>query len=224
MGDGPMQLIVAAFKDEAAAKEAVKILKQAQKENRVRIDSAAILHKDAKGKLHIKETADLGGRKGAALGGVAGAAIGLIAGPALLVPAAVGALVGGLAARLRGSGFSDARLEMLGEGLRPDSFAIVAVVERTWDAPVKAAITQAQGDLLTASISADISRQLESDHDVAYMAITSEQGLEVARMAGGVDQAEVDRMQVDDSAVHGSRFVATKDGFAVVPTGAPDEE
>jgi hypothetical protein len=87
MSDVPIQLIVAAFNDEKTAKEALKALKKAQKEKLIKIENAAVLHKDAKGKLHIKETADMGGKKGATLGGVAGAAIGLIAGPALLVPA-----------------------------------------------------------------------------------------------------------------------------------------
>jgi uncharacterized membrane protein len=63
---------------------------------------------------------------------VAGAAIGLLAGPALVVPAAVGALVGGLAANLRDSGFSDERLKTIDEGLSPGSSAIVAVVEHKW--------------------------------------------------------------------------------------------
>src|SRR5512134_892547 len=125
MSDVPVQLIVAAFRDEQTAKEALKVLKQAQREKLIKIDNAAVLRKDEKGKLHIKETADMGGGKGAALGGVAGAAIGLIAGPALLVPAAVGALVGGLTAKLRDSGFPDERLKTLGENLKPGSSAII---------------------------------------------------------------------------------------------------
>ena len=96
MNDNPIQLIVAAFKDEDTAKVALKDLKKAQKEKLIKIESAAVLHKDKKGKLHIKETHDMGGGKGAALGGVGAAAIGLIAGTALVVPVAVGALVGGL--------------------------------------------------------------------------------------------------------------------------------
>ena len=137
MSDVPVQLIVAAFQEEKAADMALKELKQAKKERLIGIQNAAVLRKDKKGKLHIKETADMGGGKGAALGGVAGAAIGLIAGPALLVPAAVGALVGGLAAKLRDSGFSDARLKQIGESLEPGSSAIIAVVEHKWVAEVE---------------------------------------------------------------------------------------
>ena len=223
MGDVPVQLIVAAFKDEKTAKEALDVLKKAQREKLIKIDNAAVLRKDEKGKLHIKETADMGGGKGAALGGVAGAAIGLIAGPALLVPAAVGALVGGLAAKARDSGFSDARLKALGEGLTPGSSAIVAVVEHRWVADVEKAMAQAGADVLTEVISADISQQLEAGHDVSYTAISSEAGFAASRVAGGEDQVEGSQIVVDDSGVYGSRFLATKDGFAVVAMEATDE-
>jgi uncharacterized membrane protein len=217
MGDVPVQIIVAAFKDEDTASQALRSLQQAQKERLIKIDNAAVLHKDKKGKLHIKETADMGGRKGAALGGVAGAAIGLIAGPALLVPAAVGALVGGLTARLRDTGFKNARLEALGERLQPGSSAIVAVVEHTWVAQVQAAMAEAGADVLTAQIGADISEQLEAGHEVAYTAIATREGFAAARLttgeAGGV---EGDQIVVDDSGAYEGSFVATKEGFAVV--------
>jgi uncharacterized membrane protein len=223
MSDVPVQLIVAAFKDEKSAKNALDALKKAQKEKLIKIDNAAVLRKDEKGKLHIKETADMGGKKGATLGGVAGAAIGLIAGPALLVPAAVGALVGGLTARLRDSGFSDARLKALGEGLTPGSSAIVAVVEHRWVADVEKAMAQAGADLLTEAISADISQQLEAGNEVSYTAISSQQGFAAARLARGEDQVEGGQIVVDDSGVYGGRFLATKDGFAVVAMEATEE-
>jgi uncharacterized membrane protein len=126
----------------------------------------------------------MGGGKGAALGGVAGAAIGLIAGPLLLVPAAVVAVVGGLAAKLRDSGFSDERLKALGENLKPGSSAIVAVVEHKWVAEVEKAMAEAGADAVTAALGADIAEQLEAGHQVAYSAISSESGLP-SRVAGG---------------------------------------
>jgi len=223
MSDVPIQLIVAAFKDEKAAKQALSALKQKQKEKVIKIDNAAVLHKDDKGKLHIQETSDMGGGKGAALGGVAGAAIGLIAGPALLVPAAVGALVGGLTAKLRDSGFSDARLQSLGENLKPGSSAIVAVVEHTWVNQVKAAMAEAGADTLAASISADISKQLDAGNEVAYSAISSQQGYSISRVTSGKEMLDAREIVVDDSGVYGGRFVATKDGFAVVSMEATDK-
>ncbi len=223
MTDVPVQLIVAAFQDEKSAREALKALKQARKEKLIGIQNAAVLHKDAKGKLHIKETADMGGGKGAALGGVAGAAIGLIAGPALLVPAAVGALVGGLTAKLRDSGFSDERLKTLGENLKPGSSAIVAVVEHKWVAEVERAMAEAGADAVTAALGADIANQLEAGNQVAYTAISSESGFSAARVAGGEDSIEASKIVVDDSGVYGGRFFATQEGFVVEGMVADDE-
>jgi uncharacterized membrane protein len=223
MSEIPVQLIVAAFQDENAAREALKGLKQAQKEKLIKIENAAVLSKDAKGKLHIKETADMGGKKGAALGGVAGAAIGLIAGPALLVPAAVGALIGGLSAKLRDSGFSDARLKTLGENLKPGSSAIIAVVEHSWVAQVEQAMKEAGADAMTAALGADIAAQLEAGHEVAYTTISSEQGFSAARLAVGEEMVEGGQVTMDESGISGEKFVATKDGFAVVAMEADDD-
>ena len=215
MSDVPVQLIVAAFKDEAAAKEALKTLKEARKAGLIKIENAAVLRKDAKGKLHIKETHDMGGGKGAAFGGVAGAVIGLIAGPALVVPAAVGALVGGLTAKLRDTGFSNQRLETLGEGLQPGSSAIVAVVEHTWVDKVEEALAEAEADVMTAEIKADIAAQLEAGHEVAYSVLSSQDGFLAGRVAGGEDEVEGGMLAVDENGVYGGRFVATEAGFVV---------
>jgi hypothetical protein len=104
MSDVPLQVVIAAFKDENTANEALKALKQARNQGLIRIVDAAVLRKDEKGKLHIKETADMGGGKGAVIGGVAGGVIGLLAGPVGWA-ALGGAVLGGLAAKMKDGGF-----------------------------------------------------------------------------------------------------------------------
>ncbi len=123
--------------------------------------------------------------------------------------------MGGLTAKLRDSGFSNARLETLGEGLQPGTSAIIAVVEHTWVAQVEAAIAEASADLVTANLQADIAAQLEAGHDVAYTALASQEGLAVARTAGGEGEVEGSTMVITEDAVYGGRYVATQDGFAV---------
>src|SRR5690348_10054251 len=109
MADVPVQIVAAAFNSPDGAAEALKGLKKAQADGLVTIDNLAVLTKDADGKLEIKEPTDWGGGRGAVVGGVTGAALGLLAGPVGWA-VGLGALVGGLAAKLRDSGFSDARL------------------------------------------------------------------------------------------------------------------
>ena len=224
MSDNPIQLIVAAFKDEDTAKLALKNLKKAQKEKLIKIENAAVLSKDQMGRLKIKETHDMGGGKGAALGGVGAAAIGLIAGTALVVPVAVGALVGGLVAKLRDSGFSDARLKAVGEGLTPGSSAIIAVVEHKWVAQVEEALAESEADLLTLELQADIAEQLEAGHDVAYSALSTQESFATGRVAVGENEIEGSYLIEDESGLTTSQFVATEEGFAVLTVDETDDE
>ena len=99
MSDVPVEIIVAAFQDPNGASAALEELKQAKKQGLIKIEDAAILVKDADGKLRIKETADMGGGKGAVIGGVLGGVVGLLAGP-IGWAALGGAVIGGLAAKI----------------------------------------------------------------------------------------------------------------------------
>jgi uncharacterized membrane protein len=223
MSEVPVEVIVAAFQDEEGARQALKALKQAKSAGLIKIENAAVLRKDKKGKLHIKETQDLGGGKGAALGGVGGAVIGLIAGATLAAPAVVGALVGGLYAKLRDSGFSNKRLETMGESLKPETSAIIAVVEHSWVAKVEEALAEAHAEMVTAEIQADIADQLEAGHEIAYSVIASQEGIFASRVAGSEGELESGQLVVDETGVYGGRFVATEDGFAVESFAATDE-
>jgi uncharacterized membrane protein len=151
-----VELVVAAFNNEEAARRALDQLKMAQAAGQIEIQDAVVLRKDDDGKLHIKETSDWGTRRGAAIGGVAGAAVGLIAGPALLVPVAVGALIGGLSAKWRDSEQRDDQLEKLGQSLEPGSSAIIAVAGSVSVDQIKEAFQEAGGDTLVEQLGADI--------------------------------------------------------------------
>ena len=223
MSDVPVQLVVAAFQDEKSADGALKQLKQAQRERLIKIDDAAVLRKDEKGKLHIKETGDWGGGKGAAVGGVIGAAVGLILGPGAILTSAAGALIGGLSAKLRDSGFNDERLKKLGEGLEPGTSAIVAVVEHKWVAQVQDELDEYATDVFTEAISADIAEQLQAGNEVQLSAIAGEEGVELSRVAGNEERVEASRIVATDEGVVAERLVATEEGVAAERITATDE-
>jgi hypothetical protein len=131
--------------------------------------------------------------------------------------------VGGLTAKLRDSGFSDKRLETMGEGLTPGSSAIVAVVDHTWVDLVQKEMEEAGADLLTTSLQADIASQLEAGHDVAYSALATQEGFTTSRVAAGEDEVEASEMLVTNEGVYTSQFVATAEGFAVRQMTETDE-
>jgi uncharacterized membrane protein len=224
MNEAPIQLVVAAFPDEKAAKAVLKDLKAAKRAKLIGIVNAAVVRKDKKGKLHIMETADMHRGQGARLGGITGAVVGLMAGPALVVPAAVGALVGSMASKLRDTGFSDDRLKMLGEGLQPESSAIVAVVEHKWVQQLEEEMEEVGADVFTAALSADIAEQLATGHEVAYTAIADEYGFAAGRVAAGEEDVEGGYIIEDETGMSASRFMATEDGFAVLSVDVDDDE
>jgi uncharacterized membrane protein len=182
MADAPVQLIIAAFQDETGASAALEQLKQAKKEKLVGIKDAAVLRKDVQGKLHVNEIGDMTGTRGGVTGGVVGAALGVLTGGAVLAAAGIGALAGGLAAKLRDSGFNDQKLKKFGEGLKPGSSAIIAVIEHKWVAELEEDLQKAGAEILEEAISADIAAQLEAGRNAAYTAIASDQGAAAARI------------------------------------------
>ena len=68
MSEVPVQVVIAAFNEEKTADEVLRELKQAKWEGLIGIQNAAVLRRDEKDKLHIKELKDWGGGKGAVAG------------------------------------------------------------------------------------------------------------------------------------------------------------
>jgi uncharacterized membrane protein len=180
MSDVPVQVIVAAFSDLEGASNALKTLQEAKRDKMIGIEDAAVITKDANGKVKIKETADMRAGKGATIGAVAGGVIGLLAGPVGWA-ALGGGVAGGLAAKLHDGGFPDARLKQLGEGLTPNSSALVAVIDHRWVAEVEQELARQQADIVTQSLSDDIHEQLMAGTDVIYTVVGDGETVVAAR-------------------------------------------
>lgn len=179
MADAPMQLVVAAFKTEDGAKEAYEEMKVAKKDDLIKILNAAIITMNQKGKVKIHETGDTSGKKGAVIGATIGT---IVPGIGNVVGGVVGAAFGGLAAKLSDSGFRNDRLAKIGEGLKPGTSAIVAVIEHTWVADLENAMQEAGADVVTEAISEDIQNTLASGGEVGYSAVSTDEMLEVSRL------------------------------------------
>ena len=163
MNKEPSILILASFEDEAIADKAFFDLKMDKRGRLIKFKDAAIVNRDEQDKIHIKETADLGGGKGMLYGGVIGALVGLIAGPiGAVIGGALGVVVGGITAKKFDAGIPDERLTQIGAALQPGSSVILAVVEQRWLEPVQSRLEEAGGEVLAESHNTEFFEQVES--------------------------------------------------------------
>jgi uncharacterized membrane protein len=204
MSDTPLQLIVSAFGTEDGADNALDEIVQAKKERLVRIHEAAVVRRDAAGKLHINERGDLSTGGGAASGAALGAVIGLFGGPiGALLGGAAGAAIGGIAARLIDTGIPDSRLQQIGTALQPGTSAIVAMIEHRWVGEIQGELQRAGGDVLAAAVTADIASQLAAGKDVTYSALAASGGTLTTRRTTGADGTAIQGVASD-----GENFIA----------------
>jgi uncharacterized membrane protein len=135
-------VLMATYPDEATARDDYEVVKEAHAAGLVGSYDAAVITKDASGKIHESkdETAT---RHGAWWGIAAGAAVGAIFPPSILGTAAVGGLIGGISGHLaKGMSRSDAK--ELGDFIDPGQAGLVVVGENKVEEAIKKAVTRAQ--------------------------------------------------------------------------------
>jgi uncharacterized membrane protein len=128
-----IELIVLVFNEVKGADQALKTIKQLSKEWGFVTLNTAVLIKDQKGDIRIKESADVDAKHGALFGAVTGGLIGLTRGPAgALIGAVTGAATGGTVARLKDMGFPDQELQSLKNSIQPNGSVLVILIEQAW--------------------------------------------------------------------------------------------
>lgn len=150
-----LALFVASYPDAASAADDFKALKDAQAAAEFKVVAAAVISRDAQGKVDVDEhgTGEVGG--GAALGAAGGLVVGLFAPPLLLataIGAGIGAGIGALTKRHEEKKMG-ADLE---EYLPPGSSAIAVVVDDTYLDNVDKALSQSAKKINKAIDSGDV--------------------------------------------------------------------
>ena len=137
----------AAYNGENTASDVFKTMQSAQSNTGERIEAYAIVSKDLKGKVRVRDQRKTDAGVGAAVGGV----IGLVGGP---LGAAVGATAGGAVGYLTGEtvGISREKVESMKQSLVPDSSALVVVLDDRWVKDVTRDLDQAHARAMVASV------------------------------------------------------------------------
>jgi len=127
MADNPVFIYVGTYPDETAARDDYEVVKDLHAVGAVGSYDAAVLTKDAKGKVH--ENKDETTTRHGAWGGLAvGALVGLLFPPAIIGSAAIGAAVGGVGGHLW-KGLSRSDVKELGEFIDAGEACLLIVGE-----------------------------------------------------------------------------------------------
>jgi uncharacterized membrane protein len=160
------EVIVAGFREEMAARQALHELDEEKKRGAIEVKDAALVTRGDDWKLRISDSADKGFGRGAMIGGVAGAAVGLLAGPIGWATLG-GAAVGGLAAKLRDGGFPDERLRKIGEDIQPGAAVLVAVVTPTSAPTVEHVLEEKGGSIAMEEVPGEVASGLDEEAEKA---------------------------------------------------------
>jgi uncharacterized membrane protein len=150
-------LIVMIFDSVEDAKNLRADLRTLQREGRVGLDDAAVIEKDADGKVQIHDEVDRGIKVGALAGGILGLFLSFmfpIAG--LVIGAGGGALVG----KLMDLGVDKNFVKDVTESLKPGSSALFVIIRDADAEAALAAIRPYRGTLYQTTLSTDLENEL----------------------------------------------------------------
>ncbi|HST40644.1 MAG TPA: DUF1269 domain-containing protein [Conexibacter sp.] len=138
----PVDLYVAAYAAEDAARADWDALKQLAKDDVITVDGLILVSRDGEGKIHVEDDAHETA-KGAKWGAVGGAVVGLIFPPSLIASAVVGAGLGAGVGGLRSHRGKAAIKADVESTLPLNSSGIVAVFEERWEPDIDSALGNA---------------------------------------------------------------------------------
>ncbi|MBF2050562.1 MAG: DUF1269 domain-containing protein [Elainella sp. C42_A2020_010] len=197
MMETPVQVIVAAFSTPEGASEVMDSLKQGKKDGLIGIVDAAVVVKDADGKVKITDSKRRT-TKGLVTGGLVGGLVGLLAAPPVGAAALGGGVIGALVGKLRSAPLK-AEMKSISSALPPGSSAIVATIEHSWVSQLQTALIADGAQLIHDSIQADIAEQLNAGGNVLYTAGSGSLGSGVVRMAGTETDTQVGGVLVGEN-------------------------
>ena len=209
-------LFLAAFVDERGADKALESIKQAKDRGEFYFDDAAVVRRNADGKVFKHETGDMAVGKGAGIGAIVGGVIGLLGGPVgVVVGAGAGAAVGGAAAA-HDAGFGEDSLDEIGAALPPGSSALVATTSQAAVEEVRKRADQYERLTLAREIAAEIGSHLQMRQDVLLAMVVTEAGVAAAKVVSSPTELAAFGIVATEEGAVARAGVVTPEGAAAV--------
>jgi uncharacterized membrane protein len=152
-------IVALCFDGQKKAEEILKEVKSKGILEGYEIVAQAIVEHDEKGKVHIHEPGK--GILGAAIGAVGGGILALIGGPAGVLAWVVGgAVVGGVVGKYLGRPITKGNLEELGNALKPDSSALLLLLENIYSEKVINSMSSYNANVVTLTVGDELSGEI----------------------------------------------------------------
>jgi len=152
-------IVALCFDGQKKAEEILKEVKSKGILEGYEIVAQAIVEHDEKGKVHIHEPGR--GVLGAAIGAVGGGILALIGGPAGVLAWVVGgAVVGGVAGKYLGRPIKKGNLEELGNALKPDSSALLLLLENVYSEEIINSMSSYNANVVTLTVGDELSGEI----------------------------------------------------------------
>jgi uncharacterized membrane protein len=135
-------IFIGTYADEASARSDYEVVKELHLAGAVGTYDAAVVTKDAEGKVHANKD-EMATRHGAWGGAAVGAVVGILFPPSIIGSAIVGAAVGGVSGHLW-RGMSRADVKEFGELIDQGQAALIIVGETTLQAALDKAVLKAE--------------------------------------------------------------------------------
>jgi len=207
-------MFLANYTGQNDADEAFENLKVAKDYGQFYYDDAAVVSRDADGKVSIQEHGDMSTGKGAGIGALVGGVIGILGGPAgVAIGAGAGAAIGGIAAH-SDAGFNNVTLEKIGGALPNSTSALAVTTSKDFIESVRSQATDADTLTMAQDIADEISSNLKAGQDVLMALVLTEDGVAATRVVASDDAVAVFGMAATDEGAVAGSVVATDEGVA----------
>jgi uncharacterized membrane protein len=151
-------IVVITFDDENQAESVLKSLKSLEHRDKLRINDAAVIVKNAEGKVHIKNMTEVGVKVGAVTGGFLGLLIGGLLFP--IAGLALGIAGGALVGKTFETGVDKKFINEVKNSLQPGTSGILFIVGREDADLLIAALEPYNGKLYQTSFDSDVEAEL----------------------------------------------------------------